>query len=107
MSDHTRTLGELSITRVFDAPRELVFRCMIDPEHLTHFWGPVGTSAPIDKIVLDPRPGGAFETTMVNDAAGSEYPSRGAFVEIVEPERLVWGAPCSAMTATPSFVQPA
>ena len=105
MSDDTRTLGELSITRVFDAPRELVFRCMIDPEHLTHFWGPVGTSAPIDKIVLDPRPGGAFETTMVNDADGSEYPSRGVFVEIVEPERLVWSEPDFGMTTTATFVQ--
>ncbi|TML08662.1 MAG: SRPBCC domain-containing protein [Actinobacteria bacterium] len=105
MSDDTRTLGELSITRVFDAPRELVFRCMIDPEHLTHFWGPVGTSAPIDKIVLDPRPGGAFETTMVNDADGSEYPSRGVFVEIVEPERLVWSEPDFGMTTTSTFVQ--
>jgi uncharacterized protein YndB with AHSA1/START domain len=36
MTDNTQTLGELTITRVFDAPRELVFRCMIEPEHLTH-----------------------------------------------------------------------
>ena len=105
MSDDTRTLGELSITRVFDAPRELVFRCMIDPEHLTHFWGPVGMSTPIEKIVLDPRPGGAFETTMVNDADGSEYPSRGVFVEVVVPERLVWREPDVGMTTTSTFVQ--
>ena len=78
---------------------------MVDPEHLTHFWGPVGTSAPIDKIVLDPRPGGAFETTMVNDTDGSEYPSRGVFVEIVEPERLVWSEPDFGMTTTSTFVQ--
>ncbi len=38
--------NELQFTRVFDAPRELVFNCMIDPDHLTHFWGPAGTSAP-------------------------------------------------------------
>ena len=105
MSDHTETLGELSITRVFDAPRELVFRCMIEPEHLTHFWGPVGVSTPIENIVLDPRPGGVFETTMVNDADGSEYPSRGVFVEIVEPERLVWREPDFGMTTTSTFTQ--
>ena len=105
MSDHTAALGELSITRVFDAPRELVFRCMIEPEHLTHFWGPVGVSTPIENIVLDPRPGGVFETTMVNDADGSEYPSRGVFVEIVEPERLVWREPDFGMTTTSTFTQ--
>ena len=105
MSDNTQTLGELIITRVFEAPRELVFRCMIEPEHLTHFWGPVGVSTPIDNITIDPRPGGVFETTMVNDADGSEYPSRGVFVEVVEPERLVWTETDSGMTTTSTFVQ--
>ena len=105
MSDDTQTVGELTITRVFDAPRELVFRCMIEPEHLTHFWGPVGVSTPIENITVDPRPGGAFETTMVNDADGAEYPSRAIFVEIVAPERLVWSEPDSGMTTTSTFVQ--
>jgi uncharacterized protein YndB with AHSA1/START domain len=105
MSDDTQTVGELTITRTFDAPRDLVFRCMIEPEHLTHFWGPVGVSTPIENITVDPRPGGAFETIMVNDADGSEYPSRGVFVEIVAPERLVWSEPDSGMTTTSTFVQ--
>ena len=48
----------LRFTRVFDAPRQLVFSCMIEPEHLTHFWGPTGTSAPLDRITVDARPGG-------------------------------------------------
>ena len=93
MSDTSTNLGEVRITRVFDAPRELVFRCMLEPEHLTHFWGPVGVSTPVDKITLDPRPGGVFETIMVNDETGEEYPSRGVYVEIVEPERIVWTEP--------------
>ena len=93
MSDTTTNLGEVKITRVFDAPRELVFRCMLEPEHLTHFWGPVGVSTPVDKITIDPRPGGVFETIMVNDETGDEYPSRGVYVEIVEPERIVWTEP--------------
>jgi uncharacterized protein YndB with AHSA1/START domain len=105
MSDDPQTVGELTITRIFDAPRELVFRCMIEPEHLTHFWGPVGVSTPIENITVDPRPGGAFETIMVNDADGAEYPSRGVFVEIVAPERLVWSEPDSGMTTTSTFVQ--
>jgi uncharacterized protein YndB with AHSA1/START domain len=90
MNDTHTTLGEITYTRVYDAPRDLVFRCMIRPEHLTHFWGPVGTSTPIDNITTDPRPGGVFETIMVNDADGAEYPMRGVYVEVTEPERLVW-----------------
>ena len=89
MSD-TQNLGELTYTRIYEAPRELVFECMITPEHLTHFWGPTGVSTPIENIKVDPRPGGVFETIMVNDETGDEYPSRGVFVEINKPEKLVW-----------------
>jgi uncharacterized protein YndB with AHSA1/START domain len=95
--------AELVYTRVFDAPRELVFRCMIEPEHLSQFWGPVGTSTPLESITVDPRPGGVFETVMVNDADGSEYPTRGVYVEVVEPERLVWNELHSGMTTTSTF----
>ncbi len=99
------TVGELSFTRVFDAPRQLVFRCMISPEHLTHFWGPAGTSAPVEHIRVDPRPGGVFETVMVNDADGNEYPTRATYVEVVEPERLVWTEAHSNMTVTVTFTE--
>jgi len=103
MSNPTPAVDELTYTRVFDAPRELVFRCMIEPEHLTHFWGPIGVSTPLENITVDPRPGGVFETVMVNDADGSEYPMRAVFVEIVAPERLVWTEPDSGVTTTSTF----
>jgi uncharacterized protein YndB with AHSA1/START domain len=93
MSNNDTAQGEITYVRQWDAPRELVFACMTTPEHLTHFWGPVGMSTPIDNITVDLRPGGVFETVMVNDADGTEYPSRGVFVEIVEPETLVWSEP--------------
>jgi uncharacterized protein YndB with AHSA1/START domain len=93
--------GELDFTRVFDAPRPLVFRCMIEPEHLTHFWGPKGTSAPLERIRVDPRPGGVFETVMVSDAG--EYPTHATYVEVTEPERLVWTESHSGMTVTAIF----
>jgi uncharacterized protein YndB with AHSA1/START domain len=93
MSNTSQSLGEVTYTRVYAAPRELVFRCMVEPEHLTHFWGPVGVSTPLETITIDPRPGGAFETTMVNDSDGAEYPTKAVFVEVVEPERLVWIEP--------------
>ena len=94
---------ELRVARVFDAPRELVFRCLIDPAHLTHFWGPTGVSAPLEDIKVDPRPGGVFETLMVNDSDGSTYPTRAVYVEVIEPERLVWTESHSGMTVTATF----
>jgi uncharacterized protein YndB with AHSA1/START domain len=93
MNDTETTYGEVTYTRIYEAPRDLVFRCMIAPSHLTHFWGPVGTSTPIENITVDPRPGGVFETVMVNDSDGVEYPMRAVFVEVTEPEKLVWTEP--------------
>ena len=90
MTDTTLDLGDITYTRVFDAPRELVWTCMTDPQHLTHFWGPVGVSTPLENITIDLRVGGTFETVMVNDADGSEYPSRGVYTEITPPEVLAW-----------------
>jgi uncharacterized protein YndB with AHSA1/START domain len=98
-------VSELHFTRVFDAPRELVFACMIDPDHLTHFWGPVGVSAPRKRITVDPRPGGVFETVMVNDADGSEFPTHAVYDEVRAPERLVWTDPGSGMRVTSDFVE--
>ena len=90
MSNTDTDLGEVIIERIYDAPRELIFECMTTPAHLTHFWGPPGVSTPIDKIVLDLRVGGAFDTTMINDENGEEYHSGGVFTEIDPPSRLVW-----------------
>jgi uncharacterized protein YndB with AHSA1/START domain len=103
MSHITPQAGDLSYIRVFDAPRELVFRCMLEPEHLTHFWGPAGVSTPLETIKVDARPGGVFETVMVNDSDGGRYPTRAVYVEIVEPERIVWTEPASGMTTTSTF----
>ena len=90
MTDAQSKVGELTYVRTWNAPRELVFACMTTPEHLTHFWGPTGVSTPLATITVDLRPGGVFETIMVNDSDGSEYPSRGVYVEIDPPARLVW-----------------
>jgi uncharacterized protein YndB with AHSA1/START domain len=103
MTDHAPGSGELTCTRVFDAPRELVFRCMLEPEHLTHFWGPAGVSTPLETIKVDARPGGVFETVMVNDSDGSRYPTRAVYVEITEPVRIVWTEPDSGVTTTSTF----
>src|SRR5580698_8787816 len=76
MSDLSTELGELTISRIFEARPEVVFECMTTPSHLTHFWGPVGVSTPLEGITVEPRPGGRFETVMVNDETGEEFPLR-------------------------------
>jgi uncharacterized protein YndB with AHSA1/START domain len=82
--------GELTYRRVHAAPPELLFDCMTSPEHLAQFWGPAGTTTPIENITVDLRPGGAFETTMVNDRDGGTYTMRAVYVEVSRPDRLVW-----------------
>jgi uncharacterized protein YndB with AHSA1/START domain len=95
----------LHVSRVFDAPRELVFSCLVEPEHLTHFWGPIGVSAPLEQISVDARPGGAFTTVMVNDADGSTYPTSARYLEVSAPERLSWVEDHSGMTVTATFTE--
>ena len=81
---------EFTITRVFDAPRELVWQAWTDPEHMSRWFGPHGFTTPVATVTMDVRPGGTFEFTMVSDDDGNEIPSGGTFLEVVEPERLVW-----------------
>ena len=99
-----RSSDDLTYTRTFNAPRALIFRCMTHPEHLANFWGPAGTTTPIDTIIVDLQPGGTFETTMINDADGSRYVSRAEYLEIVEPDRLVWTDREHGTTTTVDFV---
>jgi uncharacterized protein YndB with AHSA1/START domain len=101
----TEAAGELTYRRVHDAPRELLFDCMTKPEHLTHFWGPAGTTAPLDGITVDLRPGGVFETVMVNDADGSSYTMRAVYVEVRRPGRLAWTEPELGMDTTITFTE--
>ena len=106
MSDGGAQLGEVTYTREYKAPRGLVFRCMTEPEHLAHFWGPVGMTTPLANITVDLRPGGAFETVMVNDESGEEYPMKAVYVSVDPPSRLVFTEPDveGGMTTTISFV---
>ncbi len=81
---------DITITRVFDAPRELVWRAWTEREQLAKWWGMRGWTAPPETITMDVRPGGAFRVTIVNDEDGREVPLRGAvYREVVEAERLV------------------
>ena len=94
---------EFTITRVFDAPRELVWKAWTDPELVARWFGPRGYSTPQSTVTMDVRPGGSFEFTMVSDDDGNEIPSGGIFLEVVEPERLVWRDRDIDLTVTITF----
>ena len=85
--------GEFRYRRIHKASRELLFDCMTQPEHLSQFWGPDGTTTPADGITVDLRPGGAFETVMVNVTDGGRYTMRAVFVAVERPAKLVWSEP--------------
>ena len=74
-------------TRVFDAPRELVFAAFTDPEHLAQWWGPDGFTT--TKCALDFRPGG-FWRFFLHGPDGRDYQNRITFDEIIAPERIVY-----------------
>jgi uncharacterized protein YndB with AHSA1/START domain len=81
---------ELVITRVFDAPRELVYRAFVDPDQLARWFGPVGFSVPRDTVDIDARPGGRQRFVMVSDDdPAMRSPVDARFIEVVENELLV------------------
>src|SRR5262245_41282169 len=77
---------ELVITRIFAAPRSLVFKAWTEPQHLVHWWGPQGFTSTI--LANDVRPGGAYRFHM-RGPEGDDHWSQGVYREVVEPERLV------------------
>src|SRR4051812_13276105 len=74
-------------TRIFDAPRELVFKVWTDPQHIAQWWGPHRFTNP--RCEWDARPGGKIHVDM-RGPDGTVYPMAGEFREVVEPQRLVF-----------------
>lgn len=79
-------IDELTITRVFDAPRELVFKAWTDPEIVKQWWGPKDFTAPYAK--MDLRPGGKYLNCM-RSPDGKDYWSTGVYREVVASQRIV------------------
>jgi uncharacterized protein YndB with AHSA1/START domain len=79
---------ELVITRVFDAPRELVFAAWTDPRHAKRWWGPV--DHPATHVEMDVRPGGRWRHRLTSTDTGRELWHGGVFREIDPPARLVF-----------------
>jgi len=78
---------ELVITRVFDAPREVVFKAWTDPERLMRWWGPTGFTTP--SFTVDLRIGGVLHYCM-RSPEGQDFWGIGVYREIVPPERIVY-----------------
>ena len=77
---------DLVITRIFDAPRELVWKAWTEPEHMKKWWGPKGYTCP--DCIIDFRIGGKYLFSM-QDAKGNKIWSTGEFREIIDPEKIV------------------
>jgi uncharacterized protein YndB with AHSA1/START domain len=78
---------EMVITRVLDAPRELVFDAWTDPKHIDQWWGPRGFTNSTHE--MDVRPGGMWRYVM-HGADGVDYDNRIVYLEVVRPERIVY-----------------
>ena len=79
----------ITMTRIFDAPRRIVFDAWTKAEHVAHWWDPGGV--PLAVCEIDLRPNGTFR--WVNAGTGAaDYPFTGMYREIVVPERLVFTA---------------
>jgi len=83
-----RRLG-FTLTRVFDAPRERVWREWTEPERFAEWFGGAEADVPLDTVAMDVRPGGTWRATMFSGPRRREIRWKGEFVEVDPPERLV------------------
>src|SRR5713101_1403483 len=86
-ADMASAQREFVITRIFDAPRRLVFKAWTEVEHAARWWGPQGFTT--ISCEMDVQPGGAWRRCM-RSPEGVDYWRRGVYHEVVEPERLVF-----------------
>ncbi|HYC80333.1 MAG TPA: SRPBCC domain-containing protein [Solirubrobacterales bacterium] len=92
MSDSTPEAAaeqEVMITRIFEAPREQVFRAWTDPDEVAAWYGPERMETPREKVNIDLRVGGRYELTMVPRGGDGEFPIGYEIIELVEPELIV------------------
>jgi uncharacterized protein YndB with AHSA1/START domain len=78
---------EVIFTRIFDAPRELVWTAWSDPKHIARWWGPNGFTT--TTYSMDFKPGGVWRFVM-HGPDGTDYENKIVYLEIVKPERLVF-----------------
>lgn len=81
---------QVRITRVFDAPRAMVFQAFTDPEQMAQWFGPVGYSVPREEIVIEPHAGGRERILMVKDDSGDRELLESVYTEVV-PDEVIAG----------------
>ncbi len=94
------TAKELTLTRILDAPREVVFGLWIKPEHVKQWWGPTGFTNPVCR--LDAKPGGSIYIDM-KGPDGTVYPMSGTFKEIIIPQKIVFTSNALDSSGKPLF----
>ncbi len=82
----TRDGLDIVFERVFDAPRELVWKVMTDPERVPRWWGPHGYTTTV--VEMDVRPGGRWRF-ITHTTGGEDIPFAGEYLEVQPPERIV------------------
>jgi uncharacterized protein YndB with AHSA1/START domain len=80
----------ITIVRVFDAPRERVWKEWTEPEPFADWFGGGEAEVPLSSVTMDVRPGGSWRATMFADPGRREINWKGEYLEVVEPERLVF-----------------
>ena len=80
----------ITIVRVFDAPRERVWKEWTEPERFADWFGGAEYEVPLSTVSMDVRPGGSWRLTMLARDERGEIHWKGAYREVVEPERLVF-----------------
>src|SRR5438552_14738110 len=78
---------ELTITRLLNAPRDLVWKVWTDPEHIKHWWGPNGFTNTISR--MDVKAGGTWDLIM-HGPDGTDYKNKSVYKEVVKNEKLVY-----------------
>ena len=86
-ANQNKNIKELTITRIFDAPRELVWKAWTEPDSFKKWWGPIGFTAPACQI--DFRVGGNYLSCMMSPE-GKDYWTTGTYQEIIPLERIVY-----------------
>ncbi len=92
---------EITISRLLNAPRELVFEVWTDPDHIKNWWGPNGFTSTIHKMQM--KPAGEWELVM-HGPDGTDYKNKSIFTEVIKPEKIVYVHESSPkFTATVTF----
>jgi uncharacterized protein YndB with AHSA1/START domain len=79
---------DVYITRVFNAPRDVVWKFFTEPEYLARWFGPSTVHTDLDTVTVQLHPGGRWDMDMVDNATGEHYPVRAELTAVVPPEYL-------------------